>query len=109
MFVFMAGASSTGAVVARYREDRKSSAIPAANFPMTLAVAGATTRSAMSDAIEMCSMSAFAPGFHWLVITGRRVMASNVTAPTKRAAARVITACTSCPRFCSRRASSTAL
>ena len=92
MFVFMAGASSTGAVVARYSEDRKSSAIPCANFPMTLAVAGATTRSAMSEAIEMCSMSAFAPGFHWLVITRRRVMASKVTgadeAPAPRASSR---------------------
>jgi hypothetical protein len=40
----------------------------------------------------MCSISAFIPGFHCDVITGRRVMASKVTGPTKRAADRVITA-----------------
>ena len=45
MFVFMAGAISTGARVARYNELRKSSAMPCANLPMMLAVAGATRRS----------------------------------------------------------------
>ena len=53
MFVFMAGARSTGAVVARYNEERKSSAIPLASLPMTSAVAGATTSSAMDDASAM--------------------------------------------------------
>ena len=43
------------------------------------------------------------------VITGWRVIASKVSGPTKRRAARVITACTSWPRFCSSRATSTAL
>ena len=57
----------------------------------------------------MCSMSAFAPGFHCDVITGRRVIASNVIGPTNRVAARVMTATTSCPRFCSPRHTSTAL
>ena len=47
MFVFIAGASSTGAFVARYSELRKSSAMPLANLPMTLAVHGATSSSAM--------------------------------------------------------------
>ena len=35
MLVFIAGASSTGARVARYSELRKSSARPLANLPMT--------------------------------------------------------------------------
>ena len=35
--------------------------MPLANLPMTFAVAGATSSSAMSDASAMCSMSAFAP------------------------------------------------
>ena len=42
MFVFIAGATSTGAFVARYSDVRKSSAMPLANLPMMFAVAGAT-------------------------------------------------------------------
>ena len=62
--VAVAGAITTGAVDPRYSDDRKSSAIPLANFPMTLAVAGATSSRSMVEASEMCSISAFAPGFH---------------------------------------------
>ena len=58
------GAAAEGARVAVYSDDRKSSASPFANLPMVLAVAGATSRRSMFEAIEMCSMSAFAPGFH---------------------------------------------
>src|SRR2546427_8475642 len=42
-------------------------------------------------------------------MTRRRVIASNVTAPTNFVAECVITATTSCPRFCSPRTTSTAL
>ena len=56
MASFMAGAMSTAARVARKRVDRKSSATPPANLPMTLAVAGATQRSAISLARAMCSI-----------------------------------------------------
>ena len=83
--------------------------MPLANLPMTLAVHGATSSSAIASAIAMCSMSAFMPGFHCDVITGRRVIASNVTGPTNRAADRVITATTSWPCFCRPRHTSTAL
>ena len=100
---------STGARVARYSEVRKSSAMPLANLPMMLAVAGATSSSAMSVASAMCSMSALAPRAYWSVITRRRVIASKVTSPTKRRAERVMIAATSWPRFCSPRATSTAL
>ena len=62
MLLFMAGAMSTGARVARYMDERKSSAMPLASLPITLAVAGATISSAMRDASEMCSMSALTPG-----------------------------------------------
>ena len=85
MFVFMAGAISTGARVARYSELRKSSAMPCANLPMMLAVAGATSSSLISVASAMCSMSALAPRAYWSVMTGRRVIASKVTSPTNRA------------------------
>ena len=64
MLVFMAGASNTGAVVARYSDDRKSSAMPCANLPIVFAVAGTTSSKPMSDAMAMCSMSALAPGVH---------------------------------------------
>ena len=109
MLVFMAGAMSTGARVARYSDVRKSSAIPPANLPITFAVAGATSRSDASVASAMCSISEFAPRANWSVMTGRRVMASNVTSPTNRRAERVMIAATSWPRFCSPRATSTAL
>jgi hypothetical protein len=42
-------------------------------------------------------------------MTGRRVIASNVSGPTNLAADRVMTAMTSWPRFCSPRHTSTAL
>ena len=92
--VFMAGAITRGARVARYRALRKSSAIPFANFPMTLAVAGATTRARIWVASAMCSMSAFIPAANCDVMTGRRVMASNVSGPTNLRAFRVSMACT---------------
>ena len=69
--------------------------MPLASLPMMFAVHGAMRNSAIESAIAMCSMSAFAPGFHWDVMTGRRVIASKVSGPTKRAAARVMTATTS--------------
>jgi hypothetical protein len=83
--------------------------MPPANLPMMLAVAGATSSRLLSDAREMCSMSAFAPRDHCVVITRRLVIASKVTSPTNRRADRVITAATSWPRFCNPRATSTAL
>ena len=114
MFVFIAGASSTGALVARNRELRKSSARPWANLAMTLAVHGATSSRAARSAMAMCSMSreldpesGRAP--NWDVMTGCLVIASKVSGPTNFVADRVITATTSCPRFCSPRHTSTAL
>ena len=83
--------------------------MPWASFPMMLAVAGATSRARMSVASATCSMVAFAPGANWSVTTGRRVMASNVSGPTKRRALAVMATTTSCPASCSRRTISTAL
>ena len=59
---------------------------------MTFAVQGATSSRAIESAIATCSMSPFMPDFHCDVITGRLVIASNVTDPTNRVAERVITA-----------------
>ena len=63
----------------------------------------------MFEASAMCSMSAFAPRAYWSEITRRRVIASKVTSPTNFRADRVIRATTSWSRFCSSRATSTAL
>ncbi len=52
----MAGATRTGAVVARYMVVRKSSAMPWANLARMLAVAGATTSASAHCASPMCSM-----------------------------------------------------
>ncbi len=93
--VFIAGAISTGALVAVYSVDRKSSAIPLASLPMMLAVAGAINRRSAVDASAMCSISAFMPASNWSVITRRRVIASKVAGPTNRVAECVITATTS--------------
>jgi hypothetical protein len=83
--------------------------MPFASLPIVFAVAGATSRRPMSVASAMCSMLALAPRAYWSVITGRRVIASNVTSPTNFRADRVMIATTSWPRFCSPRATSTAL
>ncbi len=83
--------------------------MPLANLPMMFAVAGATSSRSMLDASEMCSISEFAPGSNWLVSTLCRVMASKVSSPTNRFAARVITATTSWPCFWRPRATSTDL
>ena len=109
MFVFIAGATSTGAFVARYSDVRKSSAMPLANLPRMLAVAGATMSRSMLDASAMCSMSEFAPGSNWLVSTRCRVIASKVSSPTNWRAERVMTATTSCPCFWRPRTTSTDL
>ncbi len=109
MWVFIAGASSTGAVVARKSELRKSSARPWASLPMVLAVAGTTSSRSDAVASAMCSMSALRPGAHWLVTTRRWVMASKVSSPTNRRALCVITTVTSWPLFCRPRTTSTAL
>ena len=49
MLLFIAGARSTGAIVARYNDVRKSSAMPLANLPITFAVHGATSSSATAS------------------------------------------------------------
>src|SRR5512143_3978157 len=109
MLTFMAGATSTGAFVARYSVLSASSAMPRANLPRMLAVAGATSSRSASSAIETWRMSPFAPGAHWSWKTGWRERASNVIGATKRVAAAVITTRTSAPRRCSSRSTSQAL
>ena len=60
-------------------------------------------------AVMTHSATRFVGAITFEAITRRRVIASKVTGPTKRVAECVITATTSWPRFCSPRATSTAL
>jgi len=109
MFTFMAGATSTSAVVARNSVLSASSAIPRANLPSVFAVAGATSKRSALSARLTCRMSPSAPRANWSTKTGCRQSASNVIAPTKRVAFAVITTWTSTPRRCSSRSTSQAL
>src|SRR5215475_6148057 len=112
MFTFIAGASTTGAVEARYSVERKSSANPRANLPRVSAVAGATSSKSVRCATAICSMadSRFAsPPSEFAktsVMTFWPLSAANVRGVTNSRAARVITTCTVCPASCRRRTSS---
>ena len=53
MFTFIAGASSSGARVARATVETRSFASPCASFASVLAVAGATTKSSAQSASAM--------------------------------------------------------
>ena len=95
MFVFMAGASTTWPVNARYVVVRKSSASPCANFASRSAVAGATTRIWFSCAMRMCSIalesvSSELAAENRLVIAFFPVRAANVSGRTNSSAAAVI-------------------
>src|SRR6266852_209340 len=115
MFTFMAGAITTGAVDARYKVVRKSSAMPRANLARMSAVAGATRSRSVLCATAMCSMAlsklASPPeeSPKRSVITFCPLSAANVSGVTNSRAPRVITTCTLNPSCCKRRTSSAAL
>ena len=109
MASFMAGATRTGARVARKRVVRKSSATPPANLPMTLAVAGATQRSEISLASATCRI---------VRVSGSSKRSTIVRVPARllksrgemsRAALGVMTTRTSTPAFWNPRRTSQAL
>src|SRR5690606_5682389 len=106
---FMAGATATGAVVARHRVATRSSARPWASLAMVLAVAGATITCCAQRASSRWPIAASAPASHSEVRTGRCDAAWKVWAPTNRCAASVIATCTVAPASRRRRTSSTAL
>src|SRR5690242_9543618 len=115
MFTFIAGATTTGPVDARYKVVRKSSATPRANFAMMSAVAGATRRRSVRCATAMCSMAlsrlASPPeeSLKRSVMTFWALRAAKVSGVTNSRAAVVITTCTLCPSCWRRRTSSAAL
>ena len=115
MLTFIAGATTTGAVDARYNVVKKSSAMPRANLAMISAVAGATRSRSVRCATAMCSMalSRFASppeeSLNKSVMTFCPLSAANVRGVTNSRAPRVITTCTLNPSCCKRRTSSAAL
>ena len=70
MLVFMAGAKSTGTLVAMTMVVRKSSAMPLAILPMMLAVAGAITSRSARSASEMWPIFEEANKVKISVVTG---------------------------------------
>src|SRR5580704_3930150 len=116
MFTFIAGATTTGAVEARYNVVRKSSAMPCANFARMSAVAGATSNRSVRCATAICSIAesrfasppASGPA-NRSVMTFCPLSAANVSGVTNSRAPRVITTCTLKSSCCNRRTSSAAL
>ena len=106
---FIAGASTSGAVVARHRVVRRSSASPCASRASTLAVAGATSTMSAHRASSMCPIPASACSSSSSQCTGLEESAWNVSGVTNSRAAAVITTRTSHSRTRNRRTRSAAL
>ena len=94
MFECMAGATTTGAALARTVSDTMSSAKPAASLASVLAVAGTTMIRSATRASSTCSAR---PSPAMSTATGREVMPSHVERPTKSRDARVAATRTSWP------------
>jgi hypothetical protein len=109
MCTFMAGATTTGARVARRTVVSRSSAMPAAILPMTSAVAGATTSTSAVSASRMCPISDSCVRLNVSVATGFRDRACSVRGVTNCCAPAVMTTCTRAFRPTSRRTASHAL
>jgi len=116
MLTFIAGAMSTRPVwtdsggTAKRSVDRRSSAIPEANLPMLLAVAGATTTSWAELARSTCGMPLLGRVLgKRSKATGLPESARNDSGPINLRAALVITTQTSQPALRMSRTSSSAL
>jgi hypothetical protein len=105
----IAGATITGALVARTVHVSISSAIPAAIFAIVFAVAGATSTTSARSASAICSTLNSEESSHMSVTTGRCVTARKLRGVTNSIAAFVITTSTPMPRCVSLLAMSTAL
>jgi hypothetical protein len=99
MRVFMAGAITRGAVTARWNVERRSSAMPCANFPSTLAVAGATTIASSSRASSTWRTVSSALRSKVSRSTGRRDSVCRVSGATNCSALRVRITRTSHPAW----------
>lgn len=105
----IAGATTTGALVARHAAATVSPAIPPAMVPIQWAVAGATTIASAASAMTMCPIRPSGRRARTSVSTGCRDSAANDRGPTNRLAAGVSITTTSAPSARRRRSSSTAL
>src|SRR5438093_83724 len=106
MCVSIAGAMTTGALVASTVVAMRSSAMPFARREMTCAVAGATTMTSASRPIATCPTARSSCIWNISTSTGRYVSAWNVIGRTNSVAERLMTTCTVAPACVSRRASS---
>src|SRR5690606_26270740 len=106
---FIAGATASGASVARQTVLTRSSAKPCASLAMVLAVAGATTTRSAQRASSRWPIAASAVASHSELRTVRCDTAWKLCGSTKRCAASVIATWTSAPASRRRRTSSTAL
>ena len=121
MWLFIAGASTSGAVQASAALLSRLSAWPPASLASVLAEAGAITNASARRTSSRCEMAAWsgsgspgkAPragsGSNSSTSTGAPVMPSNVARPTNRRLASVCTTRTECPAAMASRVSSTAL
>ena len=100
---FIAGASSTGAWLARQSVLNNPSARPAVNDAMKFAVAGATSTRSAQRANSMWPIAASAPSSQRSSRTRRPDTAWNVSGDTNLPAPGVITTCTCAPFSRSRR------
>ena len=105
----IAGATTTGADVARQVAVTTSPASPFAIEASQCAVAGATTMTSAASPTTMCPIRPSGSSSSMSVSTGCRDSAANDSGPTKRAAVGVSITATSAPSARSRRSSSTAL
>src|SRR5690606_38840864 len=106
---FIAGASASGASVARHRVLTRSSASPWARRALVLALAGAMTMRSGQRASSIWPIAASAAASHSEVRTGRPDSAWKVVAVTNRSALAVMATCTTAPASASRRTSAAAL
>ena len=100
---FIAGATASGACVARHRVASRSSAWPVASRARKSALAGAMSTASAQRASSMCPMAASAAASHRSCRTVRPETAWKVVAVTNSRAPAVITTCTSAPRARKRR------
>ncbi len=91
MALFIAGATNTGALVARTRVVRRSSARPLASRLIRSAVAGAISTASAQRASSMWPMAASAAASHRSSLMGRPETACSVVAVTNWLALRVKT------------------
>jgi hypothetical protein len=103
MFIFIAGYISTGLLKAIMTVVNISSAIPWANLPMKLAVAGAIIAILAASARNICSTEGLSRSPHMSQYTGFPLKVASVMGVTNFEAERVITTCTFIPALTMRR------